>query len=506
MGATALDNVAKANANLGKTLNSISDLIVSHAEEQNKLKNEAWIADTDTHFRLGLQNKLLSDAPETVKVDGQDVTRPSGILNRKLNQANGSLQEFDSYYTETRNSYLTQTKNPELQQKLAKQLDDQYINSRNMVISNESKQGRAALVTSQMSNAKQQVHDAAAINDPDQLLKAIDNISSTSKQISDINGDDPITADKTRLEFNGNVVSNSVISTLNATGDLEKAQGLLDASKEYINPDRYEKISSMLTTGSERIQKQNLRVQTAKEIGNQAEWLTNLADGKLSWMSVDDVGGAVNSGQISERFGAALTDVIKAQGKYEPRADENENYPAFIESVYKAKDQTELHSSLLNILQDHKNMSQEKLSVLINGAMNRGKNLPLSVKQGDDPQISSEQIQQDSGAQAIVNYGKSSGLSNNQVADVYQNYNQSIAAGKPVKEAYDTAINAQIVKNYPVVATMEGTPHAVINPDSKVKYLNFSPNVITYPSRIVDNKGIAKVNTNKSKNSGGDKK
>lgn len=487
VGLQAVKEIGNANISLGETFQNLGERLSKHAQEQQKLKNDAWIASTDTTFRLGLQDKLFNEGQETLNINGQDVTRPAGILNRKLDQASGSLDEFDNYYKTQRSQYVSQIKDADMAIKLGEKLDSNYVSARELVIKNEAKQGRDTLVNSQVSNAKQQIHDAAAITDTEGLLKAVDNLGRTSSQISQIKGEDPTTAEKFRLEQNGSLVASTITSVLNSTGDLAKAQEILDSVQEHIEPDRYDKLNTMLSTGAEKIQRQQERAQTVQAIGNEAQYLTDLSSGKLSWMNTDDIARDVRAGKISEKFGLAMTSVVQSDGKYTPTSAENENYPKFIDSVFKAKDQEELHKSLLNILEDHKNISQEKLSVLINSAMSRGKNLPVSTKHGDDPQISPEQVQKDSGALAVVNWGRRNGLSNSDISDAYQNYISSVDSGKSVKESIDMASKTSILKNHPEVANREDVPNMILDKNSPIRVV-FPKNVSIYPDRVYNSK------------------
>lgn len=204
-------------------------------------------------------------------------------------------------------------------------------------------------------------------------------------------------------------------------------------------------------------------------INTEAEYLGKLSAGELNWMTAGDIANDVRAGRVSERFGLAMTDVIKSRGRYKPQATENQNYPEFINNIYKAKDQKELNDSLLNLLKEHKNMSQEKLAVLINGAMQRSKSLPLHAEEGG--QVDPKQQEIDSGAMAVTNFGRRSGMSSNEIGNIYQNYNKDIAAGKTPKEAFDAATRAHVVAQYPAAATMDNPPNLIIDANSPIRVI-----------------------------------
>lgn len=248
----------------------------------------------------------------------------------------------------------------------------------------------------------------------------------------------------------------------------ELAKDLLKG-KHYPDIDEEDRVQ-LLSDANSAVNKQRRDAEDGLEINrisNEADYLTRLSTGDLSWMNVADVANDVRAGNVSSKFGLAMTDVIKSQGNYQPDLSaENENYPEFIDNIYKAKDQKELNATLYNILLDHKNISQEKLGVLINGAMQRTKSLSLHGSQVDP-----KQQEVDSAAMAVTNFGRRSKMSNNQIADIYQNYNKDLQAGKTPKEAYQNAIRTNAITIYPDAATMDNPPNLILNENSPIRVI-----------------------------------
>lgn len=235
------------------------------------------------------------------------------------------------------------------------------------------------------------------------------------------------------------------------------------AGKEYINVPEEDRVDLMHKAGIAI--KQNARdaadqIETA-QIQTQANYLSKLAGGQANWMTLADVAKDVRNGAIPEKFATAYADVLEARAKgkqFQPSQDENRNYPQFINAVYQAKDQKELQNAMYSLLLDHKNISQEKMSVLINGALERGKALSLDPKQ-----IDPKQQEIDSAAMAISNMGRRTGMDPQDISEIYQNFNNDIAAGKTPKEALDKGVRANALKKNPALVNIPITGKIMID-------------------------------------------
>ncbi len=234
-------------------------------------------------------------------------------------------------------------------------------------------------------------------------------------------------------------------------------------NKEYDNISEQDRVD--LIKKSDLAIKQNAQAAADQievaQIKTQSDYLSKMASGQASWMTLSDVANDVRNGSIPEKFGTAYADVIKARAQgiqYRPKQDENRNYPDFISKIYEAKDQKELQGALYGLLLDHKNISQEKMSVLINGALERGKALSLNPAQLD-----SKQQEIDSAASAVVNMGRRNGMSNNEISDVYQNFNKDLASGKTPKESLDNAMKINALKKNPSLLSIPATGKMMID-------------------------------------------
>lgn len=253
------------------------------------------------------------------------------------------------------------------------------------------------------------------------------------------------------------------------------AKDLLEQSK-YPNIDEENRVK-LLDNAKSAIRKRNKDSQDdihLAQIASESDYLTKFASGQANWMTVEDVSSDVRQGILPEKFGAAFADVIKAQGEYEPREPANENYPEFIEKIYGAKDKTELQAGLLSLLKDHKNISVEKMSVLINEAQKRGKNLPLKINDlnpGEGQKVNVKQKEEDANALAVMIFGRKSNLSSNEISNMYQIYANGLSDGKSPMEAYGEAIKQHVISVYPPAANMENPPNLILDENSPIRVI-----------------------------------
>lgn len=262
---------------------------------------------------------------------------------------------------------------------------------------------------------------------------------------------DPADATKQIEELNKNWAVSQV--NYDIATNPEMAASLLE-KKVYPNIDEEDRVK-LLNISKDAILDKKRNIEKANEVNqiqNETNYLTKFSSGELSWNDIEVISDDLRKGNISERFGTAMLDVIKSKGKYNPSEADNENYPNFIEQIYKSKDQKELNSSIYNLLLDHKNISQDKMAILINGAVQRSKIIPFSY--GEDGAIDQKQKAVDSGALAVTEYGKRNQLETEDIANIYEDYHKNIGEGLLPQEAYDKSIRANAIKKNPSILSI----------------------------------------------------
>lgn len=516
-------DVAAATEKLGAAGVGLATTLQEHIMQENTWRGQAKIADNNLKLNSSFNDMMNSTEPTVVKGNFSNTaplnaaanadaateiaTQPKGYLNRQGFNALGSTQDFADNAGPMRQDAVAQfSGNPYLQKMAAERFDETFKSYYDQVSKHEATQYRSGMNGLFNAQSQQDVLSTASANDPDSLMKGIQLIKDSTSKEYQYRGADPEVANLAIQKNIGDAVSKSVVNTLSNTGDVTAAKSLLDTAKDEIPADRYDKIDTMITTGMQKMQQQAVYASNQKTISGQANVLQGLASGKSGWMNIDDVANMVKTGDVSEKFAKAYTDVVTAKGNYVPQQDENQNVPKFIDAIYNAKDQNELHGTLTNMMEAHKNMSQDEMAILINSALKRSGTLPLNVKLDNPSNPDPKQQNVDAGARSVVNFGKRNSLSNDEISSMYANYYNATAKGAGIPQAIDTATKQYAVAKYPIVATMPNVPHAIVSPTGGVKYLNFSNSVKVAPARIWNPKtGVFDVNTNRADTSGGDK-
>lgn len=519
------EDVGAAVQKAGEAGVQLADVVSRHIAQQNYWKGQASIADQALKVRTSFQDMATSTdpiqtlssgtapsntapfAPPTTDQESK-IGQPKGYLNRIGFNADGSTIEFAKNAAPMREQFIGQFKgDPRLAEEATKRFDTIYASYYDQVSKHEATQYRLGMNNTFNADTVSSVNVAASANNPKSLLAGIDLIKSTTTKQYQYKGADDVEINNNIQNNVANAVSKAVINKLQSTADLGQAKEMLDAAKDQMSPDRYEKIDTMITTGFQRLQQQSQVASVQKQISGQANLLTQLASGKGGWMNIDDVSALVQQGAVSEKFAKAYSDVIAAKGNFQPRSEENQNTPKFIDAIYNAKDQTQLHDTLISMMQQHKNMAQEEMSILINSAIKRSVNLPLDLKFSSAAANDPKQFNIDAGARAIVQFGKRNQLSPDEISFMYGNYYAHASKGMDVRNAVEQATHQYAVAKYPEVATMDGTPTAIASPTGGVKYLHFNSNVTVAPARIWNPKtGTFDVNTNRAQLAKGDKK
>lgn len=231
------ENVAQAQQDIGQGLSQLGQQMLKiEQDEQDKeeLKRE-------TAFRQEVQVRLSDRGRETLNVNGQEIERPRGYLNRELGQAKGVTQEFDTYYyKELRDKYAKGLSKYQLA-KLAPAMDNYYTSTRDTLIVHEARELEKDFMEETKANLEQKTLDASLIRDPDNLKIAIDDGIKSAEPFNAKFG--PATRKLLNEKIAEDITKAAVIATIERSGDYVQAKMMLDGIKENIPDSVYNKIS-----------------------------------------------------------------------------------------------------------------------------------------------------------------------------------------------------------------------------------------------------------------------
>lgn len=424
---SAIKENNQANQEIAKSVTGISSLLAKHAEEKRQIENSKIVTDTYTKFNRDLQDSLYSTDTEKVNIDGIDVDRPKGKLARAGSLANNITVEFDDEYNKKRSQYLSSVKDPEYQNKLATLMDKDYEQSRNKLISYEAKEWRNDKIKSEQGFLSQIKSNSYSIATPESLSLEVEKAIGASDNISKINGTDPNKSitDKQKNIFD--VVTNSVLGSLNNTRDEKVASMLLESQKNNLSPDNYNKISEKIKRGTAIIKEQTRKAAVQQKVSNRIDIASKIANGTIRW---DNSSELIDSLSTSDPdLAEAIDKVVSSDGSFEPK-ESDASFANITNKIFSSKDKEEVSKFLVEAMNSTGNgkISRDRLAIIVDAAMESGKRADI-----------------DSGYKAVYEWFNKTGRKN---VNVITHYMMDIKEGKDPKEAVNNSIlKAQVELN-----------------------------------------------------------
>lgn len=480
IGLNALNKGFEANQNLAKTVGNIGDLLAQHAAKQQELKNDQIDSQVYTNYARDMQDKLFNQNTETIKVNGQDVTRPIGLMNRELGQTAGSTQQLDEYYFKTaRQQYLDQIPDQTHKTKVSAMMDTHFDTVRGTVIGHEASQGRKDLINTQTSTIQQQINDAYGADNPIALHSAIDNGAITTDSLNKASGFDEATSKINLQKVTSGITENSVMGILKSSGDTNKAYAQLDAVKDKLSPENYGELKGKIAKIGDSLEKQLNENLTKQKVANRFDYIDQIASGKLTW---DNSGEAIKKVSQSDQELAEAMQKVVTTPDYSAQEGNNDAYQAMVKGIFNSGSQEEVSKFLVDALNAKSNgeISRDRLAILVSAAQQRAQNLPPTTHNVDGSPQNPAQIAIDAGLKAATGWNDVHGGND---PEVFDNYLMSIKNGKQPKEAYDIAIKTSILKAHPEVAAHDDVPNMVVSRNSPTKYI-FTGSTRIAPHRI----------------------
>ncbi|MEI6831314.1 MAG: hypothetical protein WCK61_01255 [Candidatus Omnitrophota bacterium] len=230
--------VAEALQNLGETGQKIAGLMVQRGQERQK---ELMVRDNQN--RDTAAGQILQDYQTSNELDVNG--RPKGLLNRKLEQAQGISTEFAQTYYKLRKKFLDGVKDPGQQDALAKMLDSRFEPIQNRVINHERQQTDESIKVAHESSQILQENDAAQLRDSSSLINAIGKAIVFNEDYNKFMGYDKNTAQVKNGEAATKIVKSAVLSTFNTNGLLH-AQRLLNDVQDWIPKSAFDDLSKQI--------------------------------------------------------------------------------------------------------------------------------------------------------------------------------------------------------------------------------------------------------------------
>ena len=347
-------NVAKATQALSEVGTKIADHLLQMAQD----KQDREVLHRETESRKDWQNRLTNREEETIKINGQDITRPKGFLVRQLEQAEGSMQEADEAYQKMRSQYLDGLSQYQLD-KLGPAMDSYYETVRNRINIHEANQYDESDRIATESNLAQKTLDASIIRAPDQLTAAIDDAIKTAAPY--YRKFDEATRKILNEKISSDIVEAATISNLQNTGNLISSQALLDSAKDKISQSTYNDIRSKLAKGDKSMKAEAERIRTENIVNGRFDYISKIADGTLDWANSAEIIRQV--ALTDPKLAEAMTKNIQ-KGGFEVE-EKDEVFMELAQSIFTSADSKTISDFLVRALSETKNISRDRLTILV---------------------------------------------------------------------------------------------------------------------------------------------
>lgn len=186
---------------------------------------------------------------------------------------------------------------------------------------------------------------------------------------------------------------------------------------------------------------ENKKFAVEQTVDNRLNVLKEFADGKIDWQNSDAL---INHLTISDpKLGEAIRSATDKT--FMPKADD-EAFAEATQKVFSASSREEISNYLMHTLNQNANkeISKDRLAVLINAATERAKG--LQTETGDHPAtLSPKQIKIDSAIKSLLNANPLFSS-----ADMVVNFFKQMNDGASSKDAHDSALKAEINRTNPL--------------------------------------------------------
>ena len=486
-------DIGQALEQSGEKVASRIENLTMHLSRMNYYRQEAQKADVLTNYKTAFQNKLYGDpndphatvtavngavVPQNVSLEpGQSPSDtapqqtseiPAAVYNRQGYAASGALEDVDSWHQATSAKFIEDAQNQGMRGRALTQLkmgmDNAWASERNMIAKHESTEVDKAQQQSFLKGMQLDADQAVTKQDPVSLARTIDSIQTNNNALNDSQDKDPqdpirqITEDK----FVGMAVNNATNTLLKTSGDPTQAQAMLDKLHDAgkLNDTVYQDASDHVDKVFKIQTEQQERGQKILENNGRMNLISQVAQGKV------DVS---NQSQIDElaqhdpKLAEAINENVLNKGANVK--DNDATFADLTNKIFTSGSKEQITNFTMQALKENTNgeMSQDRLNILVQAAMDRGKNVADLEK--DPPKNNPMQNLIDGGIKSLLSWGKETGLGDGQtIVDFLGGIKN-----KPVAEAHNDAITNTIVRNNPAVAAMATPPNFVINKDSHIK-------------------------------------
>jgi len=234
---------AQATQNFGGTISKIGEIL---AHKKNRDDKQAAL-DLSTTFNLGQQDMLNNYKEETYTSEsGEILTRPIGLMNRKLRQANGSTIDYEGK-TQIQIEELLKDQNEDVAGIARNLMMSTYTSNRGQLRSHEGTQYQLDKELSLNTNLNSIQTNIVSNPSPDNYdVQSKQGRGAIVASYQGVLGEDATQAKV--QEFNDDTMDKTVGSLLD-TNSYADAQVLLDTNKDDLSAETYNELNATINKG-----------------------------------------------------------------------------------------------------------------------------------------------------------------------------------------------------------------------------------------------------------------
>jgi translation initiation factor 2 beta subunit (eIF-2beta)/eIF-5 len=221
------EQVGQAKAQFGKTLENVGTVLAQHVIRMAEQKQEQEVLDLQNKAQTDIQNTLYDQTKD-------DNGKPNGFLLREMNQADGSVPEFDQVAMKLKKQYVDSVKTPYQQELMGKTLDAHLTATREQIIRHEVTQKDAAYKQTVKTNMESTVAAAAGVADPRDLTPILATAQANYSAAAIRLGIDAKTIDLNNKSYAGQIIKSAVMGNLEV--DPKTSAKLLTTFKDAMHP------------------------------------------------------------------------------------------------------------------------------------------------------------------------------------------------------------------------------------------------------------------------------
>lgn len=456
--------------NVGKTAEAIGGILQKRADQQNEVRNLELMNQFDEENQKLLLNPDPNATRTIIDSNGKEQKVPIAALNTVESQAAGSSEYLEQAYAKLYSKYSQLQTNPIFRAKLQQKMNSTHSSDREAAIRHEVAQMRVFdknTTNAQIAN----IQDRAMIEtDPNKLKESLTTIIDINNKFGIRQGEDMEVIKQKNHDDIEKALWNATDGVLESTGSVDEAKTLLNDPllKDLIPEDLYEKTEVKLEQRGTRIKKQYDREVALADFAYTSTTIKDIASGRidLNDPSIDAV--ALSGGNT--KLGIAIKTVQADKGHYTPIGSnmlQDLKFQEYVKDVFATNSKEKISNLLIDALNAHgnKEVSQEKLNILVDAAMNQASILPL--KDGEElPPMTTAQAETIAGIKLLNDWSDSTGVKDN---DLYSIYLTARSNNIPVEQAFLSAMKYTAIKKNPVILSAPVDGEVMIDSQGNTK-------------------------------------